>query len=66
MSYDYGWKPYVSVAQRRKHAERELAKLRKKGHTVAPVLLQGRTLAKTFWGKAVEERNNCKYERIIG
>ena len=52
MSYDYGWKPYVSVAQRRKHAERELAKLRKKGHTVAPVLLQGRTLAKTFWGKA--------------
>ena len=52
MSYDYGWKPYVSVAQRRKQAERELAKLRKKGHTVAPVLLQGRTLAKTFWGKA--------------
>ena len=52
MSFESGWKPYVSVAQRRKQAERELAKLRKKGHIAAPVLLHGRALAKTFWGKA--------------
>jgi uncharacterized Zn finger protein len=52
MSYDYGWKPYVSVAERRRKAEREMAKLRKQGHPAAPVVLQGRTLAKTFWGKA--------------
>ena len=52
MSYGYGWKPYVSVAERRKKAEREMAKLRKEGHTTAPVVLQGRALAKTFWGKA--------------
>jgi hypothetical protein len=52
MSYGYGWKPYVSVAERRKKAERELAKLRKKGLDTAPVALQGRKLATTFWGKA--------------
>ena len=29
----YGWRPYVSVAQRRRQAAREMAKLKKKGHT---------------------------------
>lgn len=48
----FGWKPYVSVAQRRQKAEREVAKLRKKGQSHAPVTLQGRKLATTFWGKA--------------
>ena len=52
MSYGYGWKPYVSVAERRKKAEREMAKLRKKGYQAAPVVLRGRKLATTFWGKA--------------
>ena len=50
MSYD--WKPYVSAAERRKKAEREIAKLSKKGHAHAPVTLQGRKLGATFWGKA--------------
>lgn len=48
----FRWKPYVSVAERRRKAEREKAKLRKKGHVTAPVVPQGRTLATTFWGKA--------------
>jgi uncharacterized Zn finger protein len=48
----YGWKPYVSVAQRRRQAASEMAKLRKKGHAVSPVVLEGRTIVKTFWGKA--------------
>ena len=52
MSYGYSWKPYVSVAQRRNKAAQEMAKLRKKGVQTAPVLLQGRTLATTFWGQA--------------
>jgi uncharacterized Zn finger protein len=47
-----GWPPYVPVAERRKQAARELEKLRKKGHPVAPVILEGRTIARTFWGKA--------------
>lgn len=51
--YDYyGWRPYVSVAERRRKAERELAKLRKKGHPISPVVIEGRTIARTFWGKA--------------
>lgn len=52
MSYGYAWKPYVSVAERRKKAEREMARLRKTGYDAAPVVLQGRKLASSFWGKA--------------
>jgi len=48
----WGWRPYVSVAQRRGQALREMAKLKKKGHPVSPVIVDGRTIAKTFWGKA--------------
>jgi uncharacterized Zn finger protein len=50
--FDEGWFPYVPVAERRKQAAREIEKLRKKGHPVAPVILEGRTIARTFWGKA--------------
>ena len=53
MAYGYGgWAPYVPVAERRRMAEREMAKLRKKGYPVAPVRIEGRTIARTFWGKA--------------
>jgi uncharacterized Zn finger protein len=45
------WSPYVPVAERRKQAAREVEKLRKKGRPVAPVILEGRTIARTFWGK---------------
>src|SRR5438477_9076814 len=48
----YQWKPYVPVAERRRQAQDKIAKLRKKGHPVSPVLIEGRTIAKTFWGKA--------------
>lgn len=48
----YVWKPYVPVAARRQRAAHEMAKLRRKGHPVAPVVIDGRTIAKTFWGKA--------------
>jgi uncharacterized Zn finger protein len=51
--YDgWGWKPYVPVAQRRAKASREMDKLKKKGNPVTPVVLEGRTIVKTFWGKA--------------
>jgi uncharacterized Zn finger protein len=48
----YGWKPYVPVATRRGQAEREAAKLMKKGQHTSPVVIDGRKIAKTFWGKA--------------
>ena len=50
--YDYQWAPYVSVAERRRKAAREMEKMRKKGHPVSPVQIEGRTIAKTFWGKS--------------
>ena len=49
---EWGWRPYVSVAERRRKAAREMEKRRKQGHTVAPVIIEGRTIVKTFWGKA--------------
>jgi len=50
MSYE--WKPYVSVAERRRKAALETARLQKKGGSSAPVIVQGRALATTFWGKS--------------
>jgi len=50
--YYGGWAPYVPVAKRRRMAEREVEKLRRKGHHVAPVKIEGRSIATTFWGKA--------------
>jgi uncharacterized Zn finger protein len=50
--YDYGWRPYVPVAERRRQALLKMEKLRKKGQTVSPVKIEGRTIARTFWGKA--------------
>ncbi|MCX6602210.1 MAG: SWIM zinc finger family protein [Acidobacteria bacterium] len=50
--YDSPWAAYVSVAERRRKAAREMEKLRKKGHPVSPVHIEGRTIAKTFWGKS--------------
>lgn len=48
----WGWRPYVSVAERRRKAARQLEKLKKKGHPVSAVVIEGRTIAKTFWGKS--------------
>src|ERR1017187_4506653 len=50
--YDYGWKPYVPVAERKRKALREMEKRKKQGHAVSPVSIAGRTIVTTFWGKA--------------
>src|SRR2546423_12314225 len=52
MYYDWGWRPYVPVAERRRQALSKMQKLRKKGQAVSPGVVQGRTIATTFWGKA--------------
>lgn len=51
--YDYygGWRPYVSVAQRRANARKEMQKLQKKGKEIQPVEIEGRAIARSFWGK---------------
>jgi len=52
MSWDGDWPEYVPVAERRRRAVREVAKLTRKGRSVAPVVFEGRAIATTFWGKA--------------
>ncbi len=48
----FQFRPYVPVAKRRAQAAREIEKRRKKGQAVSPVVIEGRTIAHTFWGKA--------------
>jgi uncharacterized Zn finger protein len=48
----YEFRPYVSAAERRKQAARELAKRKKKGLPAEPVTITGKAIARTFWGKA--------------
>ena len=50
--YESEWPDYVSVSERRAKAERAAAKLSKKGSSLSPVIVEGRKLASTFWGKA--------------
>ena len=47
-----GWPPYVSVAQRRARAAKGMKKLGKKGLEIEPIEIQGRKIARTFWGEA--------------
>lgn len=55
----WSFRPYVSVAQRQANARRETAKLQKKGQAITPVNLQGRTIVRSFWGKAWCENLEC-------
>jgi uncharacterized Zn finger protein len=51
MSY-FAWPPYVSVAEKRRRSELKLKKLKKKGQSIAPVRIEGRTIATSFWGQS--------------
>jgi uncharacterized Zn finger protein len=51
MAY-HRWRTYVPVARRRANAAREIQKLRKNGMQIDPVEVEGRKIAKTFWGEA--------------
>ena len=47
-----GFAPYVPVAERKRKAAEHLKKLQKKGKQLNPIVIVGRLIAKTFWGKA--------------
>jgi uncharacterized Zn finger protein len=51
MGWSY-WPKYVPVAERKRKAAKQVAKLIKKGKTINPVIIEGRNIANTFWGKA--------------
>ena len=42
---------YVPVAAKRAKAEKEIEELRKGGEDVEPVVIEGRLIARSFWGK---------------
>ncbi len=46
------WRPQASVSARRAKARRDTAKLRKQGVELHPVEIEGRKIARTFWGQA--------------
>jgi uncharacterized Zn finger protein len=48
----YAWRPYVPIADRHESAAREIARLRGTGRPIAPVTIEGRAIARSFWGKA--------------
>jgi uncharacterized Zn finger protein len=48
----YFYPRYVPVRVRQRNAEKELARMRREGVTVQPVSIEGRGIARTFWGKA--------------
>ena len=52
MSWNGGWAPYVSVAERRRRAMKKMESLRKRGVDIQPIEIEGRKIAKTFWGQA--------------
>lgn len=53
MNWGYKWAPYVSAAQKKSQALRAAAELAKKQkRNPDPVVLKGRQIASTFWGKA--------------
>jgi uncharacterized Zn finger protein len=53
MSWYREWRPYIPVAQRRAKAATYAARLAKKeNRTLAPVILEGRKIACSFWGQA--------------
>lgn len=43
---------YVSVAEKRARAEKKIRQLKKKNPHIAPVIIEGGSLAKTWWGKS--------------
>ena len=48
----WSYRPYVPVAKRRAQAAKEVDRLKKKGRAILPVVLEGRKIAQSFWGKA--------------
>ncbi|MEI7668734.1 MAG: hypothetical protein WCJ33_01470 [Pseudomonadota bacterium] len=44
--------PYVSVAERKQQALKQIEKLKKKGEFILPVTITGKAIAESFWGKS--------------
>jgi len=52
MAFYSDFPEYVPVAERRKKAEKAVEKLKKSSPDIAPIRIEGRIIAKTWWGKS--------------
>ncbi len=48
----WGYYKSETVAEKKAKAQKKINALRKKGQSIAPVQIEGRTIAKSWWGKA--------------
>ena len=48
----YDFPAYIPVSERRAKAKKLAEKLTRQGNQVSPILIEGRNIATTFWGKA--------------
>lgn len=48
----YGFPRYVSAAEKKADSKRAIEKLKKKNQNIEPVIIEGRTLAASWWGKS--------------
>lgn len=64
----YGFPKYESVADKKAKALRAIEKLRKKYPDIEPVIIEGRVIAKSWWGKAwnVNLESYADYSNRIG
>src|SRR5574338_675006 len=49
---EFDWPDYVPVAERRRKAAKHVKSLLSKGKKVNPIVIEGREICQTFWGKA--------------
>ncbi|MCD6310915.1 MAG: hypothetical protein J7M11_00430 [Elusimicrobia bacterium] len=68
MSYYHGWPRYVPISEKIAKAQRKLKQLKKKNPDIKPVIVEGRTLAHSWWGKAWNSNlaRYADYENRIG
>lgn len=52
MAYYSEFPEYVSVAEKRRKAQKSVEKLRKKNPNISPVIIAGTKITKTWWGKS--------------
>jgi uncharacterized Zn finger protein len=59
---------YVTVEEQRNKARKALEKLKKTNNDISPIIIEGRTIAKTWWGKAWNKNleSYSDYENRIG
>jgi uncharacterized Zn finger protein len=52
MRWGWSYKPYVSAGEKRRRGSKEATSLVEEGQKLNPVRAEGRTISKSFWGKA--------------